>query len=305
MKLASFTTLEGHRGVGVVTDAGVKEIRPGLIGPPSRWASPIRQLIGFLDGDLTTLDDSAFTGVIVPWSGMTLDPIVPDPGKIVAAPVNYRDHQAEMNEDAHIDSLGFFLKSPSSVLGSGGTIALPYTDRRFDQEGEFALVIGKTASNVAPENALDHVAGYTLLLDMTMRGGEDRSTRKSFDTFTPVGPYLTTPDEVGPLGDLVLRCWVDDELRQQARLSTLIWDVASFVAYASSVTTLEPGDILTTGTPAGIGQIHDGQTIAVEVSGLGRLEANVTDVGAIACPTKGAGRGPTPPEAVTPIRALA
>jgi hypothetical protein len=81
--------------------------------------------------------------------------------------------------------------------------------------------------------------------------------------------------------------------------------VAAFVAYASSVTTLEPGDILTTGTPAGIGQIHDGQTIAVEVSGLGRLEANVTDVGAIACPTKGAGRGPTPPEAVTPIRALA
>ena len=125
---------------------------------------------------------------------------MPDPTKIVAAPVNYLDHQAEMNEAYHIDALGVFLKAP--VLGprrTGQTIRLPYTDRRFDQEGELALVIGRRARDVAVADALDHVAGYTCLLDITMRGGEDRSTRKSFDTFTPVGPYLVTPDEVGPL----------------------------------------------------------------------------------------------------------
>lgn len=138
---------------------------------------------------------------------------MPDPSKIVAAPVNYLDHQSEMNEDAHIDALGVFLKAPSSVIPNGGTVSLPYLDRRFDQEGELALVIGRTARHVATEDAVDHIAGYTCLLDLTMRGGEDRSTRKSFDTFTPVGPHLVTPDEVGELSTLRLRTWVNEELR--------------------------------------------------------------------------------------------
>lgn len=233
---------------------------------------------------------------------VTLQPIVPEPSKIIAAPVNYRDHQAEMNEAYHIDALGVFLKAPSSVLAHRGTIRLPYTDRRFDQEGELALVIGRPGRDIPVAQALEHVAGYTCLLDITMRGGEDRSTRKSFDTFTPVGPYLVTPDEVGPPESLALRTWVGDELRQDADIKDLIWSVPRLIAYASSVMTLRTGDIITTGTPAGVGTIADGDHIVVEIDHVGRLEATVSAQGAVRCPTNGARRGPVPPPTVTPVR---
>ena len=223
-------------------------------------------------------------------------PPLVDPSKIIAAPVNYRDHQAEMNVDAQVEALGFFLKAPSSVLDPGGTIQLPYHDRRFDQEGELAVVIGRTASKVSEQDALTYVFGYTGLLDITMRGGEDRSTRKSFDTFTPMGPVLVTADEFGDPGDVELRCWVNDELRQHANTSDLIWDVAKLIAYASSVTTLLPGDIITTGTPAGVGPIAAGDDIRLELSGLGLpLTARVAAEGAVACPTSGRDRAPVSP----------
>jgi 2-keto-4-pentenoate hydratase/2-oxohepta-3-ene-1,7-dioic acid hydratase in catechol pathway len=232
---------------------------------------------------------------------VTLQPVVPDPPKIIAAPVNYRDHQAEMNEAYHIDALGIFLKAPTSVAADRGVIQLPYTDRRFDQEGELALIIGRPGRHIAVEDALRHVAGYTCLLDITMRGGEDRSTRKSFDSFTPVGPYLVTPDEVGPLDSLTLRTWVGDDLRQDADIKDLIWDIPRLIAYASSVMTLQVGDIITTGTPAGVGSITDGDRIVVEIDRVGRLEAMVSAQGAVRCPTQGAGRGPVPPPTVTPV----
>jgi 2-keto-4-pentenoate hydratase/2-oxohepta-3-ene-1,7-dioic acid hydratase in catechol pathway len=225
---------------------------------------------------------------------VTLQPVVPKPTKIIAAPVNYRDHQAEMNEAYHIDALGVFLKAPSSVLEHRGTIRLPYTDRRFDQEGELALVIGRPGRDIPAAHALEHVAGYTCLLDITMRGGEDRSTRKSFDT--------VTPDEVGPPESLALRTWVGDELRQDADIKDLIWSVPRLIAYASSVMTLHTGDIVTTGTPAGVGTIADGDHIVVEIDRVGRLEATVSAQGAVRCPTNGARRGPVPPPTVTPVR---
>jgi 2-keto-4-pentenoate hydratase/2-oxohepta-3-ene-1,7-dioic acid hydratase in catechol pathway len=124
-----------------------------------------------------------------------------------------------------------------------------YHDRRFDQEGELALVIGRTARRVSVQDALSYVFGYTGLLDITMRGGEDRSTRKSFDTFTPMGPVLSTADEFGDPDDVELRCWVSGDLRQKASTRDLIWDVARLVSYASSVTTLYPGDVITNRYP--------------------------------------------------------
>jgi 2-keto-4-pentenoate hydratase/2-oxohepta-3-ene-1,7-dioic acid hydratase in catechol pathway len=221
---------------------------------------------------------------------------VADPSKIIAAPVNYRDHQAEMSVDSQVGALGFFLKAPSSLLDPGGTIQLPYHDRRFDQEGELALVIGRTARRVSEQDALSYVFGYTGLLDITMRGGEDRSTRKSFDTFTPMGPVLVTADEFGDPGDVRLRCWVGGELRQKATTKDLIWDVARLVSYASSVATLYPGDVISTGTPAGVGPITAGDTVRLELSGLGLdLEARVAADGAVASPTSGHNRGPVPP----------
>jgi 2-keto-4-pentenoate hydratase/2-oxohepta-3-ene-1,7-dioic acid hydratase in catechol pathway len=233
-----------------------------------------------------------------PLSDVRLRVPVADPSKIIAAPVNYRDHQAEMNVETQVGALGFFLKAPSSLLDPGGTIQLPYHDRRFDQEGELALVIGRTARRVSEQDALSCVFGYTGLLDITMRGGEDRSVRKSFDTFTPMGPVLVTADEFGNPDDVELRCWVSGELRQKATTRDLIWGVARLVSYASSVTTLHPGDVITTGTPAGVGPLTPGDTIRLELSGLGLdLTANVAADAATTSPTTGSNRGPVPPPA--------
>jgi 2-keto-4-pentenoate hydratase/2-oxohepta-3-ene-1,7-dioic acid hydratase in catechol pathway len=232
----------------------------------------------------------------VPLGDVRLRVPVADPSKIIAAPVNYRDHQTEMSSDSHVGALGFFLKAPSSLLDPGGTIQLPYHDRRFDQEGELALVIGRTARQVSEQDALSYVFGYTGLLDITMRGGEDRSTRKSFETFTPMGPVLVTADEFGDPGDVDLRCWVAGNLRQQASTRDLIWNVAQLVSYASSVTTLHPGDVISTGTPAGVGPITAGDTVRLELSGLGLdLTVAVAADAAVASVTSGRGRGPVPP----------
>ncbi|MQA87131.1 MAG: FAA hydrolase family protein [Streptosporangiales bacterium] len=230
-----------------------------------------------------------------PLSSVRLRAPVLDPSKIVAAPVNYLDHMTEMSEENHISSLGVFLKAPSAILDPGGTIQLPYTDRRFDQEGELALIIGRRAHNVSEEAALDHVFGYTGLLDITMRGGEDRSTRKSFDTFAPLGPWLVAADEIGSPDSIDLRCSVNGGLRQSANTRDLIWGVPALVSYISSVMTLEPGDVIATGTPAGVGSINAGDTIELELSRIGSLRTSVAADHAVPCPTKGAGRGPVPP----------
>jgi 2-keto-4-pentenoate hydratase/2-oxohepta-3-ene-1,7-dioic acid hydratase in catechol pathway len=149
---------------------------------------------------------------------------------------------------------------------------------------------------------MNYLAGFTCALDITMRGGEDRSTRKSFDTFTPVGPQLVTPDEVGDLSQLHLRTTVNGTLRQDADIADLIWGVPELLSYASSVMTLYPGDIISTGTPAGIGQLADGDTVTVEISEVGKLTVAVSSAGALNCPTRGASRGPVPPSEITPIR---
>jgi 2-keto-4-pentenoate hydratase/2-oxohepta-3-ene-1,7-dioic acid hydratase in catechol pathway len=271
--------------------------------------------VGCLDGDqVVPLPARTMRDVIAAWNADELAmpgraegfPLrdarlhvpVADPSKIIAAPVNYRDHQAEMNVDAQVGALGFFLKAPSSLLDPGGTIQLPYHDRRFDQEGELALVIGRTARRVSEQDALACVFGYTGLLDITMRGGEDRSVRKSFETFTPMGPVLVTADEFGDPGQVELRCWVSGELRQKANTRDLIWGVARLVSYASSVTTLYPGDVISTGTPAGVGPLTGGDTVRLELSGLGLdLTVRVAADHAVASPTSGHSRGPVPPPA--------
>ena len=275
--------------------------------------------VGYLAGDqVIPLPARTMRDVIASWSAgkppapgreasiplrdVRLRVPVADPSKIIAAPVNYRDHQAEMSTDAQVGALGFFLKAPSSLLDPGGTLQLPYHDRRFDQEGELALVMGRTARHVGGQDALSCVFGYTGLLDITMRGGEDRSTRKSFDTFTPMGPVLVTADEFGNPDDVELRCWVSGDLRQKASTRDLIWSAARLVSYASSVTTLYPGDVISTGTPAGVGPLIAGDTIRLEVSRLGLdLTAQVAADHAAASPTSGHNRGPVPPSA--PARA--
>ncbi len=232
---------------------------------------------------------------------------IPLPGAVIAAPVNYVDHMNEMSELRDIRSLGLFLKSRSSVTGPGSTVRLPYTDRRFDQEAELGVVIGKVAEDLGPAEALDYVFGYTCLLDITMRGGEDRSTRKSFRTFTPIGSWITTADEDPGRPQTLLAarsCSVSGVERQKALTSDLIWSVPELIAYASSVMTLYPGDVIASGTPQGVGPIVGGDTIAVSIERVGSLEVGVSDVGAVPCPTLGAssgGESRSAPRAIKPM----
>ncbi|MFE9328851.1 fumarylacetoacetate hydrolase family protein [Nocardia sp. NPDC052278] len=200
---------------------------------------------------------------------------LPAPGKVIGAPANYYEHVDEMPDAQTIMDWGAFLKAPSSVIGPRGVVQLPYTDKRTDYEAELAVVIGSTTRNVSADRALDQVFGYTCLLDITVRSTEDRSTRKSFDTFTPLGPWITTVDEIGDPGRLDLKCWVNAALRQHSSTSKLIYGVHELIAYISSVMTLHPGDVIATGTPAGVGPIVAGDVIAVEINGLGRLEVDV------------------------------
>lgn len=294
MRLCTYLGAFGEHRLGALGPDGVVDVTDQA--PAGGPGGPMRRLLA----SGRPLDSLTLDGSLVA-SPRLLAP-VPDPSKVVAAPVNYTDHQTEMSTDSHIDSLGVFLKAPSSVIGTGDVVQLPYDDRRFDQEGELAVVIGRAASHVPIEDALSVVAGYTCLLDMTMRGGEDRSVRKSFDTFTPLGPYLVTPEEVGPLEDLELRTWVGGTLRQRADIADLIWSVPALVTYVSSVMHLEAGDVIATGTPAGVGQVEGGDEVVVEITGLGRLSITVSAAGAGPCPTRGKGKGPVPPAVVTPPR---
>jgi 2-keto-4-pentenoate hydratase/2-oxohepta-3-ene-1,7-dioic acid hydratase in catechol pathway len=291
MRLATFD----DKYVGVVQGDTIVDVTDAIPDVPGRTA--MEALIATWPVASDRIAEAAETGQPRPLADVRLNAPVSRPSKIVAAPVNYVDHMNEMSEVIDISSLGVFLKAPSSVLDPDGTIRLPYHDRRFDHEAELGVVIGRRARNVGLEDALDHVFGYTCLLDITMRGGEDRSTRKSFDTFTPIGPWLVTPDEFGRPEDAHVEGRVNGVVRQSCPIGDLIWGVPKLIEYISSVMTLEPGDVIATGTPAGVGPIVDGDTVAVEISGIGVLTTSVSAAGAVACPTTGTGRGPVPPPA--------
>ncbi|MGH1493197.1 MAG: fumarylacetoacetate hydrolase family protein [Acidimicrobiales bacterium] len=234
-------------------------------------ADPFIDAISNWEHVSTTIDRST----PIPVDQVRFGPPVPRPGKILGAPVNYLDHKKEMNVEHTISGLGFFLKSPSSVTGGDGQVVLPFPGRRTDQEAELGVVIGSTAKNVSLSEALHHVFGYTCLVDVTVRGAEERSTRKSFSGFTPIGPWITTADEIPDPTDLRIRGWVNDELRQDESTAQMVYGVAQLIEFMSSVVTLEPGDIIASGTPAGVGPVSTGDTIAVEIDHIGRLEVPV------------------------------
>ncbi len=203
------------------------------------------------------------------------------PGKIIGAPANYYDHVDEMPDSSTIVDWGLFLKAPSSVIGHRDTVRLPWSDKRTDHEGELAVVIGRTARGISPREAPAHVFGYTCLLDITVRSTEDRSLRKSFDTFTPIGPWITTADDIPDPGRLDLRCHVNGELRQHTSTGKMIYSVPHLIAYASAAMTLHPGDVIATGTPAGVGPLAHGDRVTVAVDRIGTLEVFVSDEDAI------------------------
>lgn len=205
------------------------------------------------------------------------------PGKIIAAPVNYKAHIEEMKKANispgfniwDIEKAGLFLKATSSLVGPSQGIAQRFLDRRTDHELELVFVMGKTASAVKREKALDYVAGYCLGLDVTVRGSEDRSFRKSMDTYTVLGPWLTTADEVPDPQNLQLTLRQNGEVRQDTSTSDMLWDVARLIEFATTFYTLHPGDVFFTGTPSGVSPIKPGDRLVASSPQLGTMEVLV------------------------------
>jgi 2,4-didehydro-3-deoxy-L-rhamnonate hydrolase len=209
---------------------------------------------------------------------------VADPSKLIAAPVNYRAHINEANADKginfgkvikSIDEYGLFLKASSSIVGPADGVRLPPLDRRVDHEIELVAIIGKEGFRIPRERALAHVGAYSIGLDMTVRGPEDRSWRKSFETFAVIGPWLVTADEITDPGHLDLRLTVNGSVRQSANTSALIFDVPRLVEYASSTYTLYPGDVIMTGTPEGVGPVAGGDVLECFIEKIGIMRVPV------------------------------
>jgi len=209
---------------------------------------------------------------------------VANPGKVIAAPVNYTKHLQEVLGDAnlhhdnqinHIERAGLFLKAVSSLEGMSRGVELSHPERRNDPELELVAVIGRVAKNVDVADALAYVAGYCIGLDMTIRGPEERSFRKSPDTYTVLGPWLVTADELPDAGALDMSLHVNGEVRQRANTRDLILGVPQLIAFASSFYTLHPGDLIYTGTPEGVAAIKAGDRLVGTIDRIGTLDVRI------------------------------
>jgi 2-keto-4-pentenoate hydratase/2-oxohepta-3-ene-1,7-dioic acid hydratase in catechol pathway len=284
MRLARF----GDNRLGLVDGDRIRDVTAALeVLPAGRYPLPPGDLlIANLGAVLDRARSLGPSAPVVPLANAVLRSPVANPGKIVAAPVNYQNHLDEVRGDAalHHDNTittihkaGLFLKATSSLVGAGDGIALnaDMLDRRSDHEIELAVVIGRRARRVKRKDALDCVAGYCIGFDITIRGSEERSLRKSLDTYTVLGPYLVTADEVGSPDDLDLTLSVGGQVRQQSNTRHLIKKVAELIEYATAFYTLFPGDILMTGTPEGVAPIYPGDTIEGTISRIGSMRVGV------------------------------
>jgi len=212
---------------------------------------------------------------------------LPRPGKIVCVGLNYHDHCREQGIEPPAYPM-LIAKFANAISDPGAQLVRPRATDKLDLECELAVVIGRRASQVAPDRALDHVFGYTILNDVTARDlqREDRQwlRAKSWDGFAPLGPAVVTRDQIGDPGRLALRSWVNGETWQDSTTAEMIWDVPSLIAFVSRSIALEPGDILATGTPAGVGHYHDpprylsgGDVMGCEIAGIGILENTIVD----------------------------
>ena len=273
--------------LGVVQTDEVLDVPPALAEiPAQRW--PIAQ------GDPLMLNwprvMAAVTALLPgaprkPLGSVKLLSPIPNPSKIIGAPINYHDHIVESNKDPgiahgrtnikHIGDWGLFLKANSSLIGAGEEIRLRFPDRRNDHEVELAVVIGRQGNRIPKANALDHVWGYAIGLDMTVRGPELQCFRKSVDTYSVLGPWIVSKDEIADPNRLGLSIRVNGEVRQNSITRYLVYDVHRLIEYASSMYTLYPGDIIMTGTPAGVGPVRPGDVLTAEIESIGRFEISI------------------------------
>ena len=269
MKLATLRTSDGTRAARLDGDAYVLLDHPdlgALLASGPGWQQHAQ----------------AADGGRIPAAGAEFASLVPHPNKIICLGLNYATHIKEMGRDTPAYPT-LFAKYDGALIGAHDPVVLPWVSDRVDWEAELGVVIGKPARHVAKDRALDYVAGYTVVNDVTVRDWQHRTREflsgKTFESTTPVGPVLVTADEFGHREpDLDLRCTVDGEEVQHSRTSDLLFGVADTVSYISDIITLQPGDLIATGTPGGVGDGRDpkvylkpGQELVTVIEGIGAL----------------------------------
>jgi 2-keto-4-pentenoate hydratase/2-oxohepta-3-ene-1,7-dioic acid hydratase in catechol pathway len=276
VKLATYR--DGDRlAVGVVVADRIVDLSTGARG----YEDMIALLRGG-DGALELARSRPASEEGRPLADVELWAPIPRPGKFLGIGLNYAEHAAETGREPPRHPT-VFAKMPTCVNRPGGEIVIPRVSRDVDYEGELAFVIGRRCKNVSREEALGVIAGYTVVNDVSVRDWQRRTSQftlgKSFDTHGPMGPWLVTADEVGDPHDLEIRTWVDGELRQHSNTRHLIFDVPSLVETLSTVFTLEPGDVVATGTPSGVGAamtpprfLEPGSKVRIEIERVGVLE---------------------------------
>jgi 2-keto-4-pentenoate hydratase/2-oxohepta-3-ene-1,7-dioic acid hydratase in catechol pathway len=271
--------------IGIVVDETIHDVTDWIAGfiddQEDGWGDPlVRALPAILAASIPPFERPG-----LPVSAVRLLSPVRRPSKIIAAPNNYRAHQAEMQGDlsaghahpvADLEKAGLFLKATSSLVGAGEGIAQRFLDRRTDYEVELVAVIGRTIVDPEETELLAAVAGYAVGLDITVRGPEERSLRKSIDTYTVLGPWLATVDEVGAPDEIELSLKVDGALKQHTSTSDMITSVARLICYASNFYTLHPGDLIYTGTCSGVGPIHPGNMLIAAATRIGTMQVAVS-----------------------------
>lgn len=272
--------------LGVVVGEEVLDVTQALdVIPASGYPLPHHDpLIAHLDAVRERIETLKEQAPRKPLSEVKLLSPIANPGKLIAAPVNYIKHLDEARADSEIhhsnqimeiQRVGLFLKATSSLIGAGETVKLRHPDRRNDHEIELAIIIGKGGTNISQEQAWDHIAAYTIGLDMTVRGPEERSLRKSVDTYSVLGPWMVTADEINDASALEFTLKVNDEIRQSANTRDLVLNIPELIEFASAFYTLHPGDVIFTGTPEGVGPVLPGDIMTAEIENIGRMQTAV------------------------------
>ena len=281
MKLATFTS-SGTARLGLVEDEEVID----LAGAPD-LPGDMRSLLALGEEGLKRVAAAAASAPRLALDEVHLEAPVPNPGKFLAVGLNYADHIREINE-ATPTFPSCFAKVSTCITGPYDPVQRPRASDTLDYEGELGLVIGKRCRHVPRERAAEVIAGYVVVDDFTVREWVGLSRQvvmaKSFDSHGPFGPWLVTADEVGDPHDLTIRTWVNDELRQDSNTDQMTFDCYDLIAILSQAVTFEPGDVLTTGTPYGVGEgfeprryLQPGDVVKVEVEKLGFVANPIVD----------------------------
>ena len=273
MRLCRF----GENRLGVVDGDQVRDVTAALDELPAyRYPLPAGDmLVANLEKVTARVRAIAKSSAPAPLEGLKLLSPVANPSKIIGAPVNYRKGGEDDAAIAAAMSIGLFLKANSSLAGPSDGIALRMMERQIDHEVELAVIVGRQGANIPRSKALEYVAGYAVALDTTPHGKEERSLRKSCETYSLIGPWLVTADDIPDPTNLDLQLELNGEVRQKGNTRQMIRDVASINEYASSFYTLYPGDIFLSGTPAGVGPMKPGDEIVASIEKIGTMRVKV------------------------------